>query len=115
MSSQKLERKYMYIGFEPKAITAHLNMSSIRVTIPMEENKIIRASSTYLAMSIENRLQTIDIYDLIKSSCDNKTTQNTKLSKQIGILCELPHQAQHVLFNKLYGPGSRISNVKLTA
>ena len=99
MSSQKLERKYMYIGFEPKAITAHLNMSSIRVAIPMEENQ----------------LQTIDMYDLIKSSCDNKTTQNTKLSKQIGILCEFPHQAQHVLFNKLYGPGSRISNVKLTA
>ena len=32
MSSQKLERKYMYFGFEQKAITAdagHLNMSLI--------------------------------------------------------------------------------------
>ena len=41
MSSQKLERKYMYIGFKPKAITAdagHLNMSPIRVLMLIEEN-----------------------------------------------------------------------------
>ena len=55
MSSQKLERKYMYVGFEPKAITAdvgHQNMSLIWVVLPMEENEIIRAGSTYLAMSV---------------------------------------------------------------
>ena len=56
MSSQKLERKYMYIAFEPKTITAdagHLNMSSIRVA--MEVNEIIRASSTLIPSDVSRK------------------------------------------------------------
>ena len=70
MSSQKFEIEYRYTGFEPKAIAAdagHLN--NVVDSSLMEENEIIRASSTYLVMSVENRSQTVDIYDWIKSSC----------------------------------------------
>ena len=79
MFTQNCERKYMYIGVEPKAITAdtwHLNLSSIQelVAMPMEENEITRAICSftymYLGMSVENRSQTVYIYmyDWIKTS-----------------------------------------------
>ena len=54
------------------------------------------------------------IYGRINHHVDNKTSLNTKLSKQIGKLCEPPHGAPHVLFSKLFGPESRIPKEKLS-
>ena len=50
-----------------------------------KKNQIISATSTYLAPLVENRLQTVGMTGY-NHPVDNKTSLNTKLSKQIGTI-----------------------------